>query len=1049
MSKLKAKNRTIIVLAVSLCFIGATFLSGKVNALKGTCKNTTKSENTSIYYACHDCHSQGSDMVCGTMWISGSSSTSDISSSAKVNQMSGKATVYIHGASLFTSNAINASHISFIESNKRIVGTDKGHTKFTPLSYHKTMARQANSDPMKNNIKSKVVKATLNVSAITRSNRSYTLKDGQRVYTIKLQAFRCPQGATPAAGNTSCYSDPTVLKLTIPNETRTLTLKSVDNNYRSLSSVGGLQDQSVTVTYGTDAGIRRGSNNDYEFLGYKTISSNTAGYITASSGSQYVKDGAYHVKSLVSNATVYAVYKKKPTNPPCTENCEPRPYEPPKTNEASINMQVKNNNVERFDQYTDKVFAKPGDKVSFSATYTPTPQSSKDIEVGLIKINGGTKINNGELKKLSRVFDEQPQNQNKKWKNAFTLEGYGTNLGDKFFTVGDSSRKTDTNESQIKDTDVGKALTRTISLNKNDNTQSTPTKVEISYKGRPIENADGTIEQREVEANILLENKSASANVFVPHNFETSVSLSAFDKKLQVFAGEALTTELSIEVEDKYNELTEASYATTVQKGKYALQLCYGGSNGMANCANHESESTEFKPGNTIEKTLQTVVPDVPAGTKVCMRAGVYPSDSGPDDNYTNPEGSKEWRWSNDVAEEEQSGEDDDDAGGSSEQPDEETPDEEASCDPDDDYCFDIDYSNQGAETADVQINEQGYRCVVVAKRPSLQVWGGNVFSRGRITTSVSRKTHVAGVNNYSMIASNNSTTYQFGSFSELAVMSMSSINGFSSGASMGYASSNSSRLSPTPTPSASVNNNGLNNPGGTNQTAFCKRSLLTMPNRNCKDDIGITNDNYSLSSISLEYDKDNILSKMLDQPYNEITSNGITINDDSPAVSIGANAFRINGASIGPNKTVFVYGKGKIRIGSNLVYTGTYNTLDQMPKLTIYAKGDIIIDCAVNRIDALLISETNVETCVDGNDLNDAKRSNQLIVNGAILSKSITPSRTYGAATGANSIVPAEIINFDPSLYSWGKQIKIQEESGDDDTRLDVVHLSEAAPRY
>jgi hypothetical protein len=125
------------------------------------------------------------------------------------------------------------------------------------------------------------------------------------------------------------------------------------------------------------------------------------------------------------------------------------------------------------------------------------------------------------------------------------------------------------------------------------------------------------------------------------------------------------------------------------------------------------------------------------------------------------------------------------------------------------------------------------------------------------------------------------------------------------------------------------------------------------------------------------------------------------------------------------------------------------------MPKLVIYSKKNIYIECGVSRIDALIIADDTVVTCnnfegdlTDNNvkkHINDSQNSNQLLVNGAIIAKRLIANRTYGAATGANSIVPAEIVNFDPTLYQFGGSAV-----ADDDTtgRLDVSYMQELPPR-
>ena len=99
--------------------------------------------------------------------------------------------------------------------------------------------------------------------------------------------------------------------------------------------------------------------------------------------------------------------------------------------------------------------------------------------------------------------------------------------------------------------------------------------------------------------------------------------------------------------------------------------------------------------------------------------------------------------------------------------------------------------------------------------------------------------------------------------------------------------------------------------------------------------------------------------------------------------------------------------------------------------------------------LDALLVAEKDVKTCSNSGGINNPENSNQLIINGAVIASNLIANRTYGAATGANSMIPAEIINFDPSLYRWGKSEAQANE--DDDTieaELEEVYTREIAPR-
>ena len=152
----------------------------------------------------------------------------------------------------------------------------------------------------------------------------------------------------------------------------------------------------------------------------------------------------------------------------------------------------------------------------------------------------------------------------------------------------------------------------------------------------------------------------------------------------------------------------------------------------------------------------------------------------------------------------------------------------------------------------------------------------------------------------------------------------------------------------------------------------------------------------------------------------------------------------------IAKGKTYVLVSDSNVTINNNIIYEDNYTTLAEIPKLIIYAKGNINISCNVDQIDAVLIAgavdalNAVVDTCYDGGDVKSRARSNQLKVNGAIITNTMVAGRTYGAATGANSEVPAEIVNYDTSLYLWGAPKSNVTSSG----KMETVYRTELAPR-
>ena len=67
------------------------------------------------------------------------------------------------------------------------------------------------------------------------------------------------------------------------------------------------------------------------------------------------------------------------------------------------------------------------------------------------------------------------------------------------------------------------------------------------------------------------------------------------------------------------------------------------------------------------------------------------------------------------------------------------------------------------------------------------------------------------------------------------------------------------------------------------------------------------------------------------------------------------------------------------------------------------------------------------------------------------VIAGELDAARTYGAATGANSIIPAEIINFDPTLYRFGGDDRNTNEESEENASLylEVTYKKELSPRY
>lgn len=303
--------------------------------------------------------------------------------------------------------------------------------------------------------------------------------------------------------------------------------------------------------------------------------------------------------------------------------------------------------------------------------------------------------------------------------------------------------------------------------------------------------------------------------------------------------------------------------------------------------------------------------------------------------------------------------------------------------------------------------------CVIIAKRPNFQVWGAGVYSAGDIVTSVSEKNNLKGFEEWSPQGGRHTL---FGSWGELAVTAEGVVTKFASGASTGYRGG-------LPTNSGYY---GAGHPGGLqgDLSHFCVRSPLTIGNFNCNSAPG----NFTqIDTVreGIQSDKAALLSRFGDEVRDESVIGATQLTRGETRVNVHDGDIQITGNITFPN--------------------GSYTGLNDIPKYIIYAKGgNINIACSVTQIDAVLIADGNVNTC-NNDDTNSGDRSHQLVITGAVVTGSLTLNRSFGANVGGNSIVPAELFNYDSSLYLWAHRMA---EGGNSGTLTEVT-TRELPPRY
>lgn len=730
-------------------------------------------------------------------------------------------------------------------------------------------------------------------------------------------------------------------------------------------------------------------------------------------------------------------------------------------NTAFLEIKQKNNNVDRYKDFTtNTIYAKPGDTIQYETAYYPRLQYAYYLVPEKLKINGNICSNTNTLPagnakntyKLglalhqhfisctwNNAYDIIPgtvskNDSNRQYAGSFLTE---SKIRKNYtFTHGDHSRHVQNSsypEYKVTTGDVSYSLPEQVLTNNIDSVKHTPTQINFDLDGNS--NALATLS---------FANAAKSVSFSVPYNYRTSVTTKLGSETYP--AGETGSASAAVNVVPKGNSLTTNSnnekYATITAPTKAKLvgfvpaygvnpdgNTSYNGSSPLCNnftsvldrniniCNEMDINSgstNQYNRNGKLEGTEnETVtngttfnVPDLEAGTRFCVAVAIYPSTSGSDNNLL--------------------------------------------------------------ATGDDKWNISRPSCFTITKKPSMQVWGGGIYinnGASDVETSTSIKNNLKSINGYEYNIKSSNGTRVFGSWAEQALIATGNVKGLGSGASMGY-SSYTNGLFPNPTFKNTASGNI--NPGGSYEESldFCLRSPLSMANasglkadgRTCKNANGFVGSISGSGSSNVDNDRNSIINTLINNGVSSKSTycsfNGDTILGSTEGYGDNEGELRDKDCKatktlpLGTTKIIHVKNKGNVTISSDLQYTsGPYNALSDIPKLIIYSTGNININCNVGRIDAVLIADGNVDTCPVEKDEDRANReySNQLIINGAIIAKNLKLNRTYGAAAGVNSIIPAEIVKYDATLYLWGAREAEMGQSGG----LTDAYTHELPPRY
>jgi len=145
-------------------------------------------------------------------------------------------------------------------------------------------------------------------------------------------------------------------------------------------------------------------------------------------------------------------------------------------------------------------------------------------------------------------------------------------------------------------------------------------------------------------------------------------------------------------------------------------------------------------------------------------------------------------------------------------------------------------------------------------------------------------------------------------------------------------------------------------------------------------------------------------------------------------SISIGTSNDNDN-RNLSKNRSTVVYSNGTVTINKDITYqNGGYSSFDDVPQVIIVAE-NINITSNVNRVDAWLIAygnrtdktRGNINTCSDGPPVSERRSSacnSPLVVNGPVIANGLYLNRT--GPTTSDPTDAAEIFRLRPDAYLW-----------------------------
>ncbi len=288
--------------------------------------------------------------------------------------------------------------------------------------------------------------------------------------------------------------------------------------------------------------------------------------------------------------------------------------------------------------------------------------------------------------------------------------------------------------------------------------------------------------------------------------------------------------------------------------------------------------------------------------------------------------------------------------------------------------------------------------CFNIGKYPNFQAWGGSIFTNGGTKTSITKTTALAN------------TQKIFGSWSDFAIIANKTISKTASGATLisGYNFSNYSNCTASPLSIANAN---------------CSGSNVSIPD---------------LGGASITVDTENFKQKFQERYLTDPANYNVVTTIDADSLRSGRSPLIL----YNPNGDIYI--TTDIRFGNSSRSYGNAN----VPQVIVYAKnGNIFVDQNVDYLDAWLIADKVLNTCVDGSrttpPLSATVCDKTLVINGPVVASQVLFNRTANADAFHDTLPDyAELVNLNSAVYLFSAN----EASGSQPV---TTYIQKLPPRY